>query len=82
MTHALYDLASMPEYIAPLREEVEAIIATDGWTKNALAKMWKVDSFLKESMRLADGSLRKSPSAAHPEYALAADDDDCASHSQ
>ena len=52
MTHALYDLASMPEYIAPLREEVEAIIATDGWTKNALAKMWKVDSFLKESHRV------------------------------
>nr|BED42931.1 cytochrome P450 monooxygenase [Trametes versicolor] len=56
-THALYNLAAYPEYIQPLRDEVEGIIAEEGWTKTSLGKMRKVDSFLKESMRLADGSL-------------------------
>ncbi|OSC97933.1 cytochrome P450 [Trametes coccinea BRFM310] len=56
-THALYNLAANPQYIQPLREEVERIIAEEGWTKTSLGKMYKVDSFLKESMRLADGSL-------------------------
>ncbi|KAI8989894.1 cytochrome P450 [Trametes punicea] len=56
-THALYNLAAYPEYQQPLREEVESIIAEEGWTKTSIGKMRKVDSFLKESMRLADGSL-------------------------
>ncbi|KAI5118676.1 hypothetical protein M0805_003613 [Coniferiporia weirii] len=51
-THALFHLASEPEYIAPLREEVERVIAQDGWSKIAMTKMWKLDSFLKESQRL------------------------------
>ncbi|KAI0684429.1 cytochrome P450 [Earliella scabrosa] len=56
-THALYNLAAHPQYIQPLRDEVEAVIAEDGWSKLSLQKMRKLDSFLKESMRLADGSL-------------------------
>jgi len=36
----------------PLREEVESIIATEGWSKGALAKMHRIDSFLKESQRM------------------------------
>ncbi|KAJ8469311.1 hypothetical protein ONZ51_g9081 [Trametes cubensis] len=56
-THALYNLAAHTEYIQPLREEVESIISEDGWSKASLGKMRKLDSFLKESMRLADGSL-------------------------
>ncbi|EKM60083.1 uncharacterized protein PHACADRAFT_206285 [Phanerochaete carnosa HHB-10118-sp] len=50
-THALYHLAAYPEYIKPLREEVEGIIAEDGWSKDSLQKMRKVDSFLKECQR-------------------------------
>ncbi|KIJ13821.1 hypothetical protein PAXINDRAFT_80382, partial [Paxillus involutus ATCC 200175] len=49
---ALYDLAANPQYMDPLREEVEAIVETDGWTKEALAKMRKLDSFLKKSQRM------------------------------
>jgi hypothetical protein len=41
----------MPHYIHPLREEVEAIINKEGWSKASLDKMHKVDSFLKESQR-------------------------------
>ncbi|KAF9236822.1 cytochrome P450 [Melanogaster broomeanus] len=51
-TQALYNLAASPQCIQPLREEVESIIATEGWSKGALAKMRKVDSFLKETQRM------------------------------
>lgn len=50
-THALFNLAAMPHYIHPLREEVEAIINEEGWSKASLDKMRKLDSFLKESQR-------------------------------
>ncbi|KAH9884927.1 cytochrome P450 [Cubamyces lactineus] len=56
-THALYNLAAHTEYIQPLRKEVESIITEEGWSKASIGKMRKLDSFLKESMRLADGSL-------------------------
>ncbi|KAI0713154.1 cytochrome P450 [Cerioporus squamosus] len=52
IAHALLDLAACPDYGKPLREEVEAIVAAEGWTKAAMSKMWKVDSFLRESQRI------------------------------
>ncbi|KAM5535874.1 hypothetical protein V8D89_010492 [Ganoderma adspersum] len=51
ITHVLFDLAAMPECIPAIREEIESIIATDGWTKAAMAKMWKLDSLFRESSR-------------------------------
>jgi len=51
-TQALFHLAANPQYIQPLREEVESIVATEGWSKGALAKMHKIDSFLKETQRM------------------------------
>ncbi|KAI1792290.1 cytochrome P450 [Ganoderma leucocontextum] len=57
ITHVLYDLAAAPECIQPLREEIEAIVATDGWTKAAIAKMWKLDSLFRESARYHGISL-------------------------
>lgn len=45
-------MAIHPEYVNPLREEIEGIVATDGWTNSALMKMVKLDSFLKESIRI------------------------------
>ena len=50
-THALYHLAAMPDYIQPMRDEVVAVVSEEGWTKNAISKMYKVDSFLKETQR-------------------------------
>jgi cytochrome P450 len=35
-----------------LREEVETVIREDGWTKAGVLKLRKLDSFIKESMRL------------------------------
>ncbi|KAI0741267.1 cytochrome P450 [Daedaleopsis nitida] len=57
ITHVIFDLAARPEYAQPLRDEVEQIIAVDGWTKVAMAKMWKLDSFLKECIRFNNISL-------------------------
>ena len=52
ISHALLHLAAEPKYLQPLREEVESIVAAEGWTKAAMGKMWKIDSFLKESQRV------------------------------
>lgn len=48
----LYDLCSMPEYIVPLREEMERVQAKHKeWNKQALLELDKLDSFMKESLR-------------------------------
>ena len=57
---ALIYLAGHPQCIQPLREEVEAIVEKEGWTKTALMKMNKVDSFLKEVQRMAGNNLGAS----------------------
>ncbi|KAH9954865.1 cytochrome P450 [Russula dissimulans] len=48
----LYRLLANPEYIEPLRQEVEAVVAEEGWTKAAIHKMHKIDSFLWETQRV------------------------------
>ena len=40
------------EYVTPLRKEIESIVASEGWTKTSVDKMYKLDSFLKESIRM------------------------------
>ncbi|GJE97803.1 cytochrome P450 [Phanerochaete sordida] len=50
--HALYDIAVRPEVAAALREEAEIAVAEAGWTKAAMTKMRKLDSFLRESQRM------------------------------
>lgn len=50
--YVLYRLAVHPEYAQVLREEVDAVAKEEGWTKAAMQKMRKVDSFLKESQRV------------------------------
>jgi hypothetical protein len=54
----LYRLLANPEYIGPLREEVDAVIREEGWTKAGVDKMYKIDSFLKETQRVDGISLR------------------------
>ncbi|KAF8244165.1 cytochrome P450 [Wilcoxina mikolae CBS 423.85] len=49
----LYDLAAHPEYIAPLREELEAVLEKNGgWNMETIKGLVKMDSFIKESSRL------------------------------
>ena len=45
-------MISSPEYIQPLREEVESIANEQGWTKASIFNMRKLDSFLREAQRL------------------------------
>ncbi|KAJ7617183.1 cytochrome P450, partial [Roridomyces roridus] len=57
MTAVLFDLVANPEYIQPLREEAEHVVAEEGWSKAALGSMVKIDSFIRESQRLGAASL-------------------------
>ncbi|KAJ7458885.1 cytochrome P450 [Mycena latifolia] len=57
LTAALYDLTAYPEHILPMREEVERVVAEQGWSKASLAKMHKLDSFLRESQRLSGNGV-------------------------
>jgi cytochrome P450 len=50
--HSLYDLAVHPEYAPILREEIETLVKSEGWSKTTLEKMYKLDSFIKESLRI------------------------------
>ncbi len=52
MTQVLYRLLSHPEYIEPLRQEVDAVVSEEGWTKDGIDKMHKIDSFIRETQRL------------------------------
>ena len=48
----LYRLLANPEHLEPLREEVNAVIKEEGWTKAGVDKMHKIDSCLRETLRL------------------------------
>ena len=52
VTQVLCRLLSNPEYFEPLRQEVEAAVAEEGWTKAGMDKMRKIDSFLRETQRV------------------------------
>ncbi|EGO05393.1 hypothetical protein SERLA73DRAFT_174534 [Serpula lacrymans var. lacrymans S7.3] len=70
-THALFHLAANPRYIGLLREEIEAIVEEEGWSKGALARMEKVDGFLKESLRLEGIALISMLRKAVKDFTLA-----------
>ncbi|KAF8697278.1 hypothetical protein AX14_001385 [Amanita brunnescens Koide BX004] len=53
VTHSLFNLATHPDYVQPLREEIESVLQEHGWSKASVAKMTKLDSFVKETMRLS-----------------------------
>ncbi|KAF8274996.1 cytochrome P450 [Lactarius quietus] len=48
----LYRLLSNPEYIEPLRHDVQSAVAEEGWTKAGMDKMHRIDSFIRETQRL------------------------------
>jgi hypothetical protein len=56
---ALYEVATRPEYIKPLRDEVEAVVAREGWNKDSISKLYKMDSFFREIHRCYDLNIRK-----------------------
>ncbi|MCJ1243265.1 hypothetical protein MMC30_000462 [Trapelia coarctata] len=53
VVHALFDLITMPEYLEPLRAEIQDMLP-HGWkeaTQSGLTGMTRMDSFLRESQR-------------------------------
>ncbi|KAF9528910.1 cytochrome P450, partial [Crepidotus variabilis] len=67
-TQALYYLAANQRYIQPLREEVEEVTSREGWTKAALDKMIRIDSFMKESQRLKPMAINLMERVAIQDY--------------
>lgn len=53
LTNIIFDLAARPEYIQPLREEVQAALDADGGliTKATMSRLVKMDSFMAEVQR-------------------------------
>jgi cytochrome P450 len=55
LTQALYDLIARPDYLEPLREEIQ-VTFQNGWenaTKASLDAQWRLDSFMRESQRFS-----------------------------
>ena len=55
VSNILYDLAARPEYVEPLRAELEAVLKDEPvpWlTKSSIPKLKLLDSFCKESQRV------------------------------
>ncbi|KIK53248.1 hypothetical protein GYMLUDRAFT_49418 [Collybiopsis luxurians FD-317 M1] len=50
--HLLFYLAANPDWLEILREEVKSATEVDGWTKTAFNKMPKLDSILRECLRI------------------------------
>ena len=52
LVHCLFELATRPEYVEPLRKEAEEAFQLNGrWKKDGLESMVKLDSFIKECQR-------------------------------
>jgi len=55
LTQALYDLAAHPEYVKEMREEAEAMIGANGWTKPAMQGAQTASSSIYEIFIWASG---------------------------
>jgi cytochrome P450 len=55
ITNVIFDLSFRPEYVEILREEATEVLSASGghWTAESMNQLKKLDSFVKESQRLA-----------------------------
>ncbi|KAM4059008.1 cytochrome p450 [Hirsutella rhossiliensis] len=58
-SHALLDAVAQPHYLNELRSEALQVLQEEGgeWKRQSVSKLWKMDSFLRESQRLSPPSL-------------------------
>jgi len=57
-------MTAYPQYLPILREEASQVIGECGWTKDALDRLSKLDSFIRETQRLsplASGKVHSCP---------------------
>ena len=58
----LYETCANPEYVEPLREEMQQVLREEGeggWRKGSFNKLQKLDSFMKEAQRLNNAGPSK-----------------------
>ncbi|KAK1913952.1 hypothetical protein P3342_007198 [Pyrenophora teres f. teres] len=55
--HVLFDLCAHPEFITPLRDEIERTVREYGWSLSSINCLKRLDSFMKESQRLNQAVL-------------------------
>lgn len=63
LVQAIIDLASYPQYIAPLREEIDRELAKapfEKWTRETISRLTFTDAFCKESARMNPQGVSKS----------------------
>ncbi|KAF9447789.1 cytochrome P450 [Macrolepiota fuliginosa MF-IS2] len=60
MSQALRNLAQYPRCTEELRAEVDKVIRREGWSKSGIDKLYKLDSFLRETMRLNETTYSSS----------------------
>ncbi|EEB93940.1 hypothetical protein MPER_07335 [Moniliophthora perniciosa FA553] len=53
LTHVLYDIASRPEYIKPLSQEISDVCNLEDPDRSTIDHLVQMDSFLKESARFS-----------------------------
>ncbi|CAI6341371.1 unnamed protein product [Periconia digitata] len=53
LTNCIFNLANWPQYVPMIREELEKTLEEVGgeWTMDSMAKLEKLDSFIKETLR-------------------------------
>lgn len=63
VTQCLMDIATHPEYVPEILEEINTVIEKNGGVvdKRILGQMWKLDSFIKETQRLNPPDLSLLP---------------------
>lgn len=61
LTQIIYSLAAQPGYTSILRQEIFDVLAhsADNLTLESINMLWKMDSFMKETIRM-QGPVRKS----------------------
>jgi cytochrome P450 len=74
-TNTIFNLATYPEYVPILRDEIDTVLAESGgeFTLESMSKLKKLDSFLKETLRFNtsttskhfQASIHKIPSDFH-----------------
>ncbi|KAM6503778.1 Cytochrome P450 [Amanita muscaria] len=64
-TFVLFELATRPEYVQPLRDEIEAVINDEGWSKDSVLKLRKLDSFIKECLRVSNSNIGGSQNKSY-----------------
>ncbi|KAA8645298.1 hypothetical protein EYZ11_003669 [Aspergillus tanneri] len=62
LTYIIFDLAAYPEYTDGLRKELKEVVNEKAMIdKSTLPKLWKFDSFIRESQRLSPPSIANIP---------------------